>query len=185
MRQTRDEAAANGIADLREHDWDRLSCLFQRRQRPCGACDDVVRFRSDQLGRVGAQARGIAAAPANVEPYIPAIVPSKLLKSLSQRRNEALSFRIALAKHHKHADPSHLAGLLRARRERTGEGCAAKKGEKIAPSHVLPGAKHHAALGTIAHFAAGGGDQTRNAATRVERGPVPWNRCNIRSSPRK
>jgi hypothetical protein len=58
-----------------------------------------------------------AAAPANIECCI-RIIPPELLKSIAQCGNEALRFRIALTKHHQHADPSHLASLLRARRER-------------------------------------------------------------------
>jgi len=50
------------------------------------------------------------------EPSCIRIIPPELLKSIAQCGNEALRFRIALTKHHQYADPSHLAGWLRAHR---------------------------------------------------------------------
>src|SRR5262249_7596837 len=72
-----------------------------------GRGDDNIWVRADELHGVGAQALGIAAAPANIDPYIAAIIPSELLKAVSQRRHPALSLGIALRWRHQHADPPH------------------------------------------------------------------------------
>jgi hypothetical protein len=125
-RQTWDEPTADRIADLNEHNRYRLSCLFQPLQGGRGRGDDNIWIRADELHRIGAQALGIAAAPANIDPYIAAIIPSELLKAVSQGRHPALRVGIALQWRYQHADPPHPLGLLRACGERPGYRRAAK-----------------------------------------------------------
>jgi hypothetical protein len=50
-----------------------------------------------------------------------------LLQRLQKRRDAELSFRIVRGQVHKHADPPHAFGLLRARHERPRSGRAAER----------------------------------------------------------
>jgi hypothetical protein len=54
--------------------------------------------------------------PAGVDPDIAALYPAELLKSLAQRRDAGLPYRIVRGEWHEQADASHPVGLLRALR---------------------------------------------------------------------
>src|SRR5262249_21523269 len=56
---------------------------------------------------------------------------------LRERQGTILAFRIALSLGHKHADPPHAFGLLRARRERPRHGRAAEERNKLAALHSI------------------------------------------------
>src|SRR5262249_11548289 len=69
-----------------------------------------------------------------VHPDIAALDPAEPLKSLAQRRDAGLPYRIVGGKWHEHADASHPVGLLRAPRDRPCPG-ATKEGDEMAPLH--------------------------------------------------
>ena len=60
---------------------------------------------------------GIAAAPANVDLDVAALLPAEFLQALRKRRDARLSFGIVFGGIHQYADASHPLGLLRVRRE--------------------------------------------------------------------
>src|SRR5215470_10116501 len=141
MRQAWHEATAHWIADLREHDRYGLRCLFQRHQASRGAGDDDVRLQANQFDCGSAQALGLAVAPANIEPSI-AVVPAELLKSLLEGRKITLSQRVTFSHCHQHADASHLAGLLRACRERPRNRATEECDELAAPHSITSSARN-------------------------------------------
>jgi hypothetical protein len=63
--------------------------------------------------------------------------PAELLESLPERRSTKLPLLIIFRVKHQHADPTHLVGSLRARRERPRRSSANKR-NKIAPLHMPP-----------------------------------------------
>src|SRR5262249_44349795 len=81
--------------------------------------------------------------PAGVDPDIAALCPSELFKSLMQRRDAGLPYRIVRGEWHEHADASHSLILLRARRQRPRHRRTAEQRDELAPLHcpgppVLP-----------------------------------------------
>jgi hypothetical protein len=95
-----------------------------------------IRRKPQQLGGVILEAAGIASGPTQVDPQIAALSPSQLLQSRAQCGDTLLPERIAFGGHHKHAEPPYLLRLLRARRERPRECCAAQSGYKSPPCDV-------------------------------------------------
>src|SRR5262249_46125914 len=74
--------------------------------------------------------------PASMDPQIAAVYPAQFLQLLDERSALRPSFRIALRPAHQYADPAHLLGLLRARRERPRRRAADERNER-APFHSI------------------------------------------------
>ena len=96
-RQTLDEAGADRIGDLHEHDRHGAGRLLQRPHGGAAWSQDDVRRERDQFRRVSASAVGVARCPADVDPHVAAVGPAQLLQSLLERRDAGLRFRIVLA----------------------------------------------------------------------------------------
>jgi hypothetical protein len=79
---------------LGEHHRYRARELLQNRQRrPIPSYNDIW-LLSDKFGAVAAHSRNITAAPANIDAYVAADRPARLLKSLVECRNVGLCIRI-------------------------------------------------------------------------------------------
>jgi hypothetical protein len=78
----------------------------------------------------------IVLASAGVDPHI-AVAPAQLLQDLPECRYAGLTLLIVRSHVHQYADPSHLLGLLlRSRRERPRDGCAAEKRNETRVSSI-------------------------------------------------
>ena len=83
----------------------------------CTLRDNEVGLQRDEFLRISLHRLDVAGCrPAGVDPDIAALYPTELLKSLAQRRDAGLPYRIVRGEWHEHADPPHLL-RLRARRE--------------------------------------------------------------------
>ena len=71
----------------------------------------------------------------------------ELLKSLPERRDAGLSFRVALGEGHQHADAPHAIGLLRARRERPRSRRAAEQRDELAALHSITSSARASSVG--------------------------------------
>src|SRR5262245_42112358 len=94
-------------------------------------CQDHLGLQRDQLFREHLHLRA-GRRKAIVNTDIAAYRPSTLLEPLPECREAGPCFRIVLGKAHQHADPPHLVGLLRARRERPRGRAAEKRDERTA-----------------------------------------------------
>jgi hypothetical protein len=131
--QAIDEAGADRIGDLHEHDRHGAR-LLQQRPRGCTADreDDVGRERSQFRG-VSTNALGVARSPAQVDANVAPVGPAQLTQRLGKRQQASVPGRIVRGEGHEHADASHALGLLRARRARP-RGGTAKRGYQFPPS---------------------------------------------------
>jgi hypothetical protein len=108
-----DEAAADRVGHLGEHDRNGARELLQDREQRRAAGDQDIHGQADQLATVGAHPIGIAGGPANLDLDVAALDPPELVELHAQRRISRLSLRIALGVDQDHAEPAH--ALLRAR----------------------------------------------------------------------
>jgi hypothetical protein len=136
-RQALDEAGADRVDHIDEHDRDGVGRLFQRRHARAARRQNDVRRECDQFHGVSATAYGIVRAPAVVDPHVAASGPAQLLQSLQERRDAGLPFRIVRRCIYEHADVPHPAGLLRAHSERPRSRRAGEKGDELAPVHSI------------------------------------------------
>ena len=132
-RQALDEARADRIGDMHEHDRHGAGRLQQRPQRGAASGQDDVRCERDQFRRVSANAISIARAPAVFDPHVAADAPAQLLQPLRERGDADGSFRIVGSHAHQHADAPHPLALLRPRRERPRRRRAAEQRDELAP----------------------------------------------------
>ena len=93
-RQARDEAGADRIDDLHEHDRHGAGRLLQRRHDRDAAGQDDVRRERDQFRRVSCECARDRRSPAVVDPHVAAVGPAQLLQPLQERREAGLRFRI-------------------------------------------------------------------------------------------
>src|SRR5262249_42186926 len=134
-RQACDEAGADRIGGLSEHDREAAAFLQQRLQGQRAADQDHVRIDADEPFRRGANATGSAAAPAVADAYVAALGPAQLLQRLPECRDVGVHFRIALGERIEHADAPHPLGLLRACRDRPSGYTAADQCDEVPPPH--------------------------------------------------
>src|SRR5262249_1062848 len=133
--QAVDKPCADRISDTHEHDRQGAGGLLQRRHAHGATGQKDIRGERDQFRRVLALAIDIVLAPAGLDPHI-AVAPAQLLQDLPERRYAGLTLWIVHGHVHQHADPAHLLGLLRVRRERP-RGRAADERDEIAPFHSI------------------------------------------------
>src|SRR5262249_42242026 len=134
MGQGIDQAGADRIAYGREHDRQSAADMLQRHYGQGAAGQDDVRREGDQFRSRFCALVGTVVAPAGVDPHIAANTPAHFLQALVERRKSIVAFWIIHGAVHKHADPPHPLGLLRARRERP-RGCAAEQRDELAAPH--------------------------------------------------
>src|SRR5215831_18188738 len=103
----------------------RVACSNDPATAPAASQDDVRRERKE-LGRVFANALGIARPPARVDLDVAGDGPARLPQPLQERGDAGLPFRILRGRGHEHADAPHPLAL-RARRERVRRCCAAEQ----------------------------------------------------------
>jgi hypothetical protein len=171
-----DQAGADRIYDVHEHDRQGAGSMLQRRHAQGAAGQKDVRRERDQFPCVSAIAVGIIFAPADVELHIAALAPTQLLQALLERRDELLTFRIVRSSVQQHADAPDLLGLLRCRRERP---CAAQadSDNELASSHSPPRAET-AAIQVATRTIKSGNYGGRNGVKQSSRGaPIPRTVC--------
>jgi hypothetical protein len=84
--QALDEARADRVDALREHDRDGAGRLHHRYQGEVAGREDDVGRERDQFRRVFATAVGIICTPAIVDPQVTTIGPTQRLERLLERR---------------------------------------------------------------------------------------------------
>jgi hypothetical protein len=109
----RDDAAYDGVGQVRKDDWDRPRLPLDGNGRRGRGCQDDVGLQADQFLRGRSYPIGVIAAPTKVYPHVAAVGPTRVRKCLSERRVATLPFRIVFVGPHEHADPPHAAALLR------------------------------------------------------------------------
>ena len=147
--QTVDEAGADRIGDVHEHDRHRARRLQQRPDGCGGNGQDDVRRQRHQFGRVFANTLGIPGAPAILDPHVASIGPAQLLQTLHERRQPARCFRIVRGQAHQHGDATHPLGLLRMRSERPCSRRAAEQRDERAPLHSITSSARASSVGLI------------------------------------
>src|SRR5262249_37724242 len=127
LRQTFDEAGANRISDVHEHNR-HGSCRLQQRRyaRGAGSQDDVW-GKSDNFRRVPTSGIEAAETRAEIDLHVSANGPAHLLELLDECGVSLLSTRIVPGAAREHSNPPHPLALLRARRERPRSRCAAEQ----------------------------------------------------------
>src|SRR5262249_15105006 len=137
MSEARDEAGADWIRGLREHDGHAACRLLQPRHGRAGSRQDDLGHEGDQLRRVSAKEVGIARSPTIVNPYIAPDHPARLLQPLVKRCEASQRFGIVCGEVHEHADAPYALALLRARRERPRSRRAAEQRDELTPPHSI------------------------------------------------
>jgi hypothetical protein len=128
-RQGINETSANRVGDTREHDWHGARRLQQRRHSRGATREDDIRRECDQFRRVFASVGVIACEPAIFDLHVAAVGPAQLLQTLCERCHAGLQVRIIRGSaDREHADAPHPLALLRPRRERPRNRCAAERG---------------------------------------------------------
>ena len=125
-------AQSNRIDGLGEHNWQRAADLLESLRGRANPGHQHVGPERDQLLRIPAHSLEIAAAPAHIDPYVPADRPARLLQPLPEGRNAGLRFRLVRRREHEHADAPHALTLLRAHRNRPRRYAAEQRDELAA-----------------------------------------------------
>src|ERR1700733_9151935 len=97
--------------------------MLERRHAQGAAGQDDIRRERNQFRCEFAIEVDIVCTPSDVDPHI-AVGPARLSQDLLKRCDEGLTFWIVLSHVHKHADPPHLLGFLRACSQRPCDSCA-------------------------------------------------------------
>src|SRR5262249_18576425 len=113
--QTFDKSGPHWIDGLREHNRHRAGQPVQDCSSWTIASYDHIWVERDKFRRVPAQAGIVGGAPAIINPHISPDGPARLLKSLLERCNVRLCFRIFRSKALQPADPPQPVWLLRTR----------------------------------------------------------------------
>src|SRR5262245_43181742 len=92
-------------------------------------------MQRDEFLRESLHQRSVGRRPARVDPDVAILRPPELLEPLAERPDAGLCFRVALGIGGQYADPSHPAGLLRARGERPRRAPCYQRYE-LAPLHA-------------------------------------------------
>ena len=117
-RQARNQAAADRVDDIREHDRHAAGRFLQRAHRRVTQGHDGVRCERDQFGSDRAVAVDVAGSPAVIDAHIAADDPAQFAEPLQEGCVSGLVFRIIRCPRHEHADAPYARRLLRSRRER-------------------------------------------------------------------
>src|SRR5262249_51393936 len=160
MGQVGDEAGADWIGNLNEHDWNGAGFFLERGDCWGHVTNNYVRSQCDQRLREGLDPGGIAGGPAMIKSKVAALHPSQFLARLMERLHRRLRFQIAVGKVRQHANSAHALALRRARRERPCRRAAEQRDElaPLYPNHVIPRAcavwvRLKRTLAALAHFA--------------------------------
>src|SRR5262249_44985196 len=114
--------------------------LRQDRNDTIANDNNDVRIQLNEIRSIGPHHIHVARRPTLVELNVPALGPSQPCQFLPESPNVRLIFRVAFRVGHQDANPPHLTGLLRARRERPRHSRAAEHDDELAPSYVEHGA---------------------------------------------
>jgi hypothetical protein len=118
-----------------ENDRDGACLLQPRRGDRCALRNNEIGFQRDEFLRKSLHRLDVAGChPAGGHPDTAALYPAEILKSLAQRRDAGLPYRIVRGEWHEQADAPHPLSLLCMRRERP---CcrAAENGDEFPPPH--------------------------------------------------
>src|SRR5262249_36462631 len=137
-----DEAQSDRVLDIRKHDRHSAGRLLQCSYCRCAAGKQYVRAERDQLARGFAQAVRITQAPADVDPHVAAVGPTKLLESLDEGRDTSLAFRVVRGQGtQEKADPTHSFALLSTRGDGPARCRTANNLHEITSLHYHPRSK--------------------------------------------
>jgi hypothetical protein len=130
------EAGADRVGRLHEHDWDGLGRLQQQRSGRGPNDQKDVRCERNQFRRGTADRSGLTARQAMFDLQVSANRPPQLLEALLKQRCSYLCLRIVGCEWDEHADASHALALLCMSGERPDHYCAAEKCDEVAPLHM-------------------------------------------------
>src|SRR5262249_19195001 len=117
-RKARDQAHADRVADVREHDGHGAGRMLQCLNAWGRRGQNHVRRERQKLLAISLKASGVARCPAGENPPTVAVSPAGLLKPLDKGHDARLSFRLVRGQIHQHANATHPLRLLRARGKR-------------------------------------------------------------------
>jgi hypothetical protein len=134
--QTLDVTSADRVDALAHDDRHGAASLLQRRRGRADAGQNDLRAERNQFGRISAQARGIAHAPAIIDPQVAPDRPAQLLEPLHEGREARLRLRLVGTRMHEHSNAPYRLALLCARHEWP---CrrAADERDELAPPHSI------------------------------------------------
>src|SRR5215813_11339454 len=135
MGQVGDEAGADWIGNLNEHDWNGAGFFLEGGDCWGHMTNNYVRLQCDQRLGEGLDPGGIAGGPAMIKSKVAALRPSQFLQRLMERLHHRLRFQIAFGKVRQHPDAPHLLALLRARCEWPRRRRAAEQRDELAALH--------------------------------------------------
>src|SRR5712691_3900479 len=117
-RQAHDEALADGVGDVHEHDRDAAALALQGGNDRRRLCDDHVGLQGEELFRQRLKPARLSVAEAIVDEDVAALPPSTPFEPLPESGEPRLQVRIVLLAAQQHANAPHWVALLRVRRER-------------------------------------------------------------------
>jgi hypothetical protein len=135
-REALDEAAADRVEHLHEHDRNRSGLLLERGDDLSGVRQDRVRRQGEEFRGISSRSPGVAFAETNVEPDVASFAPAEVLHSLAKCREASLSLRV-VADANQHPNAPHPAGLLRSSRKRPCGCRAAEERDELAAVHSI------------------------------------------------
>ena len=110
MGQVGDEAGADWIGNLNEHDWNGAGFFLEGGDCWGHMTNNYVRLQCDQRLGEGLDPGGIAGGPAMIKSKVAALHPSQFLQRLMERLHHRLRFQIAFGKVRQHANSPHALG---------------------------------------------------------------------------
>src|SRR5262245_57971874 len=137
MGQVGDEAGADWIGNLNEHDWNGAGFFLEGGDCWGHVTNNYVRLQYDQRLREGLDPGGIAGGPAMIKSKVAALHPSQFLQRLMERLHHRLRFQITFGKVRRHANSPHAPVRLRPRRERPRRSRATDQRDEIASFHSI------------------------------------------------
>src|SRR5262249_35779785 len=132
MGQVGDEAGADWIGNLNEHDWNGAGFFLEGGDCWGHVTNNYVRLQCDQRLREGLDPGGIAGGPAMIKSKAAALHPSQFLRPLMERLPHRLRFQTTFGKVREHANSPPPLALLRARRQRPRRRRAAEQRDEVA-----------------------------------------------------
>src|SRR5262245_13440806 len=132
MGQVGDEAGADWIGNLNEHDWNGAGFFLEGGDCWGHVTNNYVRLQCDQRLRESLDPGGIAGGPAMIKSKVAALHPSQFLQRLMERLHHRRRFQVAFANGRQPAEAPPALALLRARRKRPRRS-AAEKRDELAP----------------------------------------------------
>ena len=137
MGQARNKAETDRIDRQREHDRNGGGDALECRDDRCAVGEDHIGRERYQFLGIAVDKLLLAGRPAVFDVDVLAVPPAEVRETLSECGEAFLVVGSAFVARHQHADHGHAARLLRARRARPGDECAAEERDELAPPHSI------------------------------------------------